>query len=239
MRAKSSKYRNGKEVMVTRKTMEDCKDTFLKDGTFWEGESIEQFFSFVKDGDSVLDIGSQAGSYSLYAKFLPKSRFFAFEPNPGNRIELIENLKLNSIDNVFVHDCALSDYDGKGTLNVSYEHAGLHTLGKPIRFTKGGKFDVSVKKLDSLITFAENLHMKIDTEGSELMILKGAEELIRKCKPRIFLEWNTTNMEQCGYEEEELKEYLEYLGYEYSFSSGENQMWISSPIEHQKVRINA
>jgi len=55
--------------------------------------------------------------------------------------------------------------------------------------------------------------IKIDTEGYEYFILKGAINTIKKYKPTIQLEWNKTNMNQCGITEDMLNKLLEEIDY--------------------------
>jgi hypothetical protein len=63
--------------------------------------------------------------------------------------------------------------------------------------------------------------IKIDTEGWELIILKGGEKTIRKYKPQIQIEWNKINMTQCNVDVNELINYIDYIGYKIQNVTGE------------------
>ena len=55
--------------------------------------------------------------------------------------------------------------------------------------------------------------IKIDTEGWEYNILKGAGNTIKKYRPVIQLEWNITNMKECNVNEDDLSSLLKNYGY--------------------------
>jgi hypothetical protein len=86
-------------IKVTTETTNIAHYTFPKGGKMWETKSIQQFFNVIPKEDTIniVDIGAQVGLYSLFAKFLPKSTFYAFEPFPATFKELNENIKLNNI----------------------------------------------------------------------------------------------------------------------------------------------
>jgi hypothetical protein len=86
-------------IKVTSETCDLTKYTFMNDGSMWESNSMEYFFNLIdkKKSYNVVDIGAQSGSYSLYAKYLPKSTFYCFEPFPSTFNLLNDNIKLNNI----------------------------------------------------------------------------------------------------------------------------------------------
>src|SRR5206468_347992 len=77
---------------------------------------------------------------------------------------------------------------------------GLATLGeRPLRFELFESISVSMHRLDDYLTkFSRPVFIKIDTEGYEAPILKGAEQLIRKFRPIIQAEINVVNARQCN-----------------------------------------
>jgi len=225
-------YFNNKNypISVTNKTTQIAKYTFQADGTMWELPSITQFFNNISNSESynIIDIGAQVGLYSLYAKFLPKSTFYSFEPFPETFNELNENIKLNDIHNIKTFNIAISDKDGETTLNTSINHNGLHTLGKtPLRFNDIKPLSVKTSTLDNIFNNTPIHFIKIDTEGYEYFILKGGIEVIKKYKPIIQLEWNITNMKQCDVTESMMEELLEEIGY-HKIGMVEEEILISS-----------
>jgi FkbM family methyltransferase len=192
--------------------------TFEKDGIMTENKSLAQFFKGIDKYKKVniVDIGAQSGLYSLYAKYLPFSTFYSFEPFPTSFKLLQDNLALNKLTNVKTYNVALSDTEGTLTLNTSESHNGLHTIGKnPIRFSDIKPIQVESTTLDNMF-FKKDIpvhYIKIDTEGAEYFILKGGEETIKKYKPVIQLEWNYINMEQCDVTKEMMEELIKNFGY--------------------------
>ncbi len=111
-------------------------------------------------------------------------KVIAIEPEPCNYRQLLKNIKLNNFKNVIIRNIALSDHKGTEQLYIHFL-AGKHSL-----FIKNGtisSIEVQVTTLDQLI---EELGLnqidviKIDTEGAEMSILKGAERTL-KANPNI------------------------------------------------------
>ena len=203
---------------VTPETLEVTPYSFMENGQMWEQRSIYQFFSKISEDEpfNIADVGAQSGLYTLFAKFLPKSTMFSFEPFPASYELLCDNVKLNGIENVRTHNVALSNACGTAVLNTSESHNGLHTMGaNPLRFQDVRAHTVETRTLDSFFYDVDRpLHfLKIDTEGWELNVLKGGTKTLRKYRPTIQLEWVPTNMKQCDVDVDELSEFLKSHGY--------------------------
>jgi FkbM family methyltransferase len=205
-------------IEVTQKTIDLTSATFRANQELWENSALKQFFSRIdpEKNVNIIDIGAQTGLYSLYAKFLPRANFFAFEPFKPTFDVLNENLILNGITNVSTKNIALADHKGSAILSVCNSHNGLHSLTTtPLRFSDVTQISVETSTLDT--EFFEKgipVHfIKIDTEGGEYAILKGGINTLRTYKPMIQLEWNLTNMRQTGVTEDQLSELLDSLGY--------------------------
>ena len=126
---------------------------------------------YLKQDDVFVDVGANAGSYSILAAVTNCSKVHAFEPNNIFYRILNKNILLNKLDGKIIpHHCALGRHNGKvkiiekGALSyVSIENgAGLD--------------EVPLYKLDDIIDTA-NL-MKIDVEGYEENVLKGSKIII-------------------------------------------------------------
>jgi FkbM family methyltransferase len=208
-------------IYVTDKTIEITPYTFNKNGDLWEQQSLYQFFSKIDNKNyNIVDIGGQSGLYSLYAKYLPNSTFYTFEPFIDTFNLLNDNLILNKVTNVKTYNIGMSDTSGIAILNTSINHNGLHTMGKtPLRFNDIKTIKIETDTLDNCF-YHKNIHVdyiKIDTEGWEYNILKGGAFTIKKYRPIIQLEWNVTNMAQCSTNENDLLNLLlEYDYYEHS-----------------------
>lgn len=145
----------------------------------------------------VIDVGANIGYYSIMAGNYLKPRHgvvYAYEPEFRNRLQLYSNKNLNNLYNVIVKPVAASDIDGEATLFVSNTEWGEHSLQNLSNIRKVDKtIKVRTERLDSIVKpssfdgLAVSL-IKIDVEGSELKVLRGAKHIIESCHPVIILE---------------------------------------------------
>lgn len=203
-------------------------------GVVWDKPLIQKFYSLLaarNDFFVVIDLGAQTGSFSLLSKFLPNSQWYSFEPIQEAAETLKTNLLLNDIQNVCVYQMAASESSGRTTLKMPPMNAwGLATIGSNIlRFTTVNEREIECIDLDSFIIAhqIEKVHfMKLDTEGWELYILRGAQNLIKKDKPIILMEYNEINMEQCGVCKKDIEDFLQQNDYSWSLISSEDILCI-------------
>lgn len=139
-----------------------------------------------KPGDTVVDAGAYNGHVSILLSKLTGSmgRVISFEPDPSNRALCYENMKLNNCSNIILIDKGLWTEDTVLEFNsnnsvassVFYEAADAH------------KIQIGVTSLD-LFFQHQNLaschYIKMNIEGSEIMALKGASEIIKRYKPAL------------------------------------------------------
>ena len=141
----------------------------------------------IKEGDIVLDLGANIGGFSLWACSQSKNvTSYAVEPHPEISKALVENIKLNDLENnIFpISNCISSS---NSTLKMSFDEK-IFTMTK-VSDTEG---DVEVEALtvDSLI---ERYHIKkvdfikLDIEGAERVALEGAKTTLKQFKPKLAL----------------------------------------------------
>jgi FkbM family methyltransferase len=204
-------------IKISENTSRLTPYTFFDNLHMWEEDSLKCFFDNIPKDKSynIVDIGAQSGLYSLFAKYMPLCDFYAFEPFAETYDLLVENLQINEINNVKTYNIGISDEEGSAVLNTSASHNGLHTIGQPMRFSDVKPVPIKVDTIDNIFykTNTPVHFMKIDTEGWEYNILKGAKNTIQKFKPLIQLEWNETNMEQCGINPQDLLDLIKEFGY--------------------------
>ena len=140
----------------------------------------------ISDNNKVsLDIGANLG---LFTYFMSRSskKVYAFEPNPYP----LEHLKNVVDDNVEIVPIAIGDIDGIVKLSIPKNRKGWSSNGasiKNIELNEGIQYEVSIRKIDSLEI--ENIGLiKIDVEGAELEVLKGALKTISNQKPNLIIE---------------------------------------------------
>ena len=140
----------------------------------------------VARGMTVCDIGANAGFYTLGLARLVGAggRVLAFEPLPRNVWKIRRHLTLNHVTNVVLHDCALSDVTG--TLRFSEGESDF--TGKI--WDEGGDLEVPSVRLDQFLqeqSLPDPGLLKIDVEGAEDRVLKGARELLHRAHPVLVL----------------------------------------------------
>lgn len=161
------------------------------------------------------DIGANVGFYSIAVRATNTScEVIAFECNPGAREFFAENLKLNGLDNISIRPEALSDKAGEASFYVpAFTGSGGGSLlnlhpeeGEP------QKFQVTLMPFDSLNLNGIDL-MKIDVEGAELGVIRGAIDSIAVSRPTIFVELLRKWMMPFGSSPQDVSELLTKLGY--------------------------
>ena len=156
-----------------------------------EPETVEWVENYIKPGQVFFDVGSNIGTYSLIAAKYHKGtvKVYAFEPAFQNFPILIKNILRNNCGEiVFPLNVPLDEVDTLATFNYSSleEGSALHAFGDPIDY-KGEAFQPIFKQLamsttiDRLVQHYGLLrpnHIKLDVDGLELKILKGAKTTI-------------------------------------------------------------
>jgi FkbM family methyltransferase len=148
---------------------------------------------FVKPGMTVLDIGAHRGFYTLLfsRKVGRLGRVISFEPSPRERKRLNLHLKMNFCRNVEVKDCALGEASGNAELFLVHGgDTGCNSLRPPDTALPTSPVAVIVKKLDDILSLAQVQRVdfiKLDVEGGELGVLKGAERLLQQIPRPVIL----------------------------------------------------
>lgn len=139
---------------------------------------LRPYFPDMK-GLVVADIGAHVGSHTIWMSKLAAS-VHAFEPHPIHRQYLSWNVALNNLRNVSIYPFAL--YDGDGS-------ASMGDVGGGTPLGSAGPHTVNFVALDTITTGWSKLDfMKIDCEGSEAHILRGARQTLLELRPRMIIE---------------------------------------------------
>jgi len=156
----------------------------------------------LKPGQTFIDCGAHIGYYTVLAsKIVGESgKVYAFEPSTSNFEVLKANLLLNKCSNVIAINKAVLDKTGQSKLYTMYPTShgqlylkealfqGILVADKPLTDLKFGCKDVLVKndyeevetvRLDEVISTPPDM-IKLDVEGSEMLVIKGMGELLEK-----------------------------------------------------------
>lgn len=143
----------------------------------------------------VVDGGAHIGVLTLLlANLCPAGHVYAFEPAEANRRHLVANLVANDITNVTVEGAALYGTDGEVAIDSNSAYpAGSHigTTGPTVAAVRVDTWarEKGIERLDLL---------KLDLEGSEVGVLGGAEQTIRRFRPTIVVECNPVALRRFG-----------------------------------------
>jgi FkbM family methyltransferase len=178
-------------------------------------------YELIHEGDHVIDVGTNVGEIALNAARITggKGRVYAFEPDPRNFKRMKENLNLNNFYNIKPHLLGLGDKIGTYTLcYVDDRNQGMNRI---LDATDGLQktVEIEVSTLDKFVMenhFTKLNLVKVDVEGFEYKVLKGAEDTITKFRPTLFVELDDENLIAQGNSAKELVEFLEKKGYSLS-----------------------
>lgn len=156
-------------------------------GEFSQPE-VDLFTQLVTEGSTVVEAGANIGTHTLpYAQTVGNhGRVYAFEPQRVVFQMLCGNISLNGLTNVICKQEALGE--SPGTITVpSLDYAGVGNFGG-ISLGKWSKGEpVAVTTIDSL-GLSECHFLKVDVEGMELDVLRGAEKTITRLHPKLYIE---------------------------------------------------
>lgn len=183
----------------------------------YEAESLNLVKDFLMhigdaiDKKSVLDIGANIGNHSVFfSNFF--ERVFAFEPNPRT----YKLLEFNStFKNITPLNFGLSDINGTLAFHINLTNVGGSRIVEGhADQSQENIIEVEVKRLDDIdeIRKLRVGVIKIDVEGHELKVLKGAKDTIEKNKPIILFEQNAVEIVNGG---SDVIEFLREIGYSF------------------------
>lgn len=189
----------------------------------WEPAHVRLMRRLVRPGQTCLDIGAHCGFFSVVLSGLVgrEGRLVAFEPNPRLFGLLARSLRVNGFERSGVAEAfnlALSDAAGEAVLRVPASNPGGGSLTAPPPPMDDGEawseHRVRTALLDSLGLEGEGpLFAKIDAEGSEYRILRGAEQTLAREGPVAILMEFTPELIARQLPVPEFARYLASLGF--------------------------
>lgn len=182
----------------------------------WEMPMQEVFQRYVKANDVVYDLGAHQGFLALIVSRLvgEKGKVYAFEPLPANFDFLKENVRINNITNCIAFYGAVSDKPGIVNFSTSEADVSNTDITSSLESKEGRKYvEVPAFSLDNLLasgSLTPPQFIKIDVEGAELDVLKGASRLLKELSPLVYLE--THNIHNPGVDSA-CRDFLVSIGY--------------------------
>lgn len=175
----------------------------------------------IHPGDTVVDAGANKGAYLYWLRRAvgASGTVFAFEPQPTLANYLQNICARMDWKNVLIHAAAVSDKSGTSRLFVPGENdspgASLETA---VADKPGHSFDCPITTLDEHLSGAARVSLlKVDVEGHELNLFRGAEQTLKKHKPLIVFECEARHLTH--HKPADVFAYLQSLGYTGQFFS--------------------
>lgn len=180
----------------------------------WEPGETALLKSALQPQMTFVDIGANVGYFSLLAA-KAEARVFAFEPNPLNQQLLESSIARNKFTHVTLFKCALSDHTGTATLHSDRNNFGSPSLALANVPEPDGEHTVSLATLDeSLPPDIPVDIIKIDVQGAEAAVFRGARDVIeRSPNLRILMEFWPKGIRNCGDDPQAMLEQLVAVGF--------------------------
>jgi len=185
---------------------------------------------FLSEAAVCVDIGANFGLYTLTfaAGIGPAGRVFSFEPLPGPYAFLTHAIRWLGVDNVTVSDQALGDHRGVGEMSMpvrrgipvygrSFIADEAEGLGPNAEFGAERRVPVELSTLDTVVRAAglDRVDLlKIDVEGYEPAVLRGAEWTLAQHRPTLLVEIERRHLAKFGVEPAALVGSLTAQGYD-------------------------
>ncbi|MGH9325177.1 MAG: FkbM family methyltransferase [Terriglobia bacterium] len=154
----------------------------------WHERAYDTVPGFSSDGlECVVDVGANVGAFALYQALKKKAKMVvAFEPSPNTFRRLAANVALNSVHTVRTMNAAVGESCG----TLSFLEAPFSMNSRVTEIADDGAVSVPCVTLDSSLKslgIGKVDLLKIDTEGYEMQVLKGASEALERTE-RIVME---------------------------------------------------
>ncbi len=210
-------------------------------GIYEEGV-IKKLRTLLTTGMNFIDVGANAGMYSLIASHLvgPEGKVVAFEPQAKLRDVIKRNIELNHIENIKVRPEALGSEAGEGKIyQVNRDNDGQATM-KVLETERvfSEPEDITIIRLSDILSdlAIPKIHgMKIDVEGAEHEALLGLKPLLESSPPLFILfECIEAHLNRFGTDTGTLFDYL--IQYEYELYCLRRGRWrrVKSVEDHKK-----
>ena len=191
---------------------------YVRDGSY-EDPELALFAANLRPGDIFLDIGANAGLFSICAtQTIRSGHIYSFEPLPSTFGELRENIALNQAERLVTPVmAALSDHAGEGLITTGFH--GCNYLIGPDSALPATR--IALDTLDGFVAREKIDHIdfiKIDVEGWELPVAQGGLETLRRLRPMLLvelMEYPTDFHDRAKPDYRELLKLMAGLGYQH------------------------
>jgi FkbM family methyltransferase len=179
--------------------------------------------SVVRAGDVCIDVGAQKGYATLHLANAcgPQGRVIAFEPDRRAVAQLRANAEKNYFENILLYACSLSNeesvHDFAISKQIGWSSRFPNELARPhvesVVSVQSRRLDDVFEELGFDSEGQRVTFLKIDAEGSEPLVLLGAERTIKHFRPIIHIEINKSSLQAGGYRADTIEQILRSHSY--------------------------
>lgn len=180
----------GTSVPITYNSLGHIKEV-EKHGKFFEYGMLEAIEELPYRPGICMDIGANVGNHTVFfSKFCKFDEVWAFEPTISSCKILKDNVVLTNCYNVNIYNKAVGSVIGYANMSENEDNPSWNKISE-----YGGPNEIKVYatktiQISTISTKEKVALMKIDVEGYELEVIKGAYEVIEREKPELFIEWH-------------------------------------------------
>lgn len=184
----------------------------------YEPEVRAEIKRHLREGGVALDVGANVGWHTLLMAVTvgPSGRVYAFEPNESTRGRLLDAISANRFGQVVVDPRAVADRSGPIGFQAPPAGHFWDGTGRLVAKSAPGDRRVDCVTLDEFVVQQEIDRVdlvKIDVEGWEFSVLRGAARLLATRRPAIIFEYDPAYVSRPGATAAELTEWLADAGY--------------------------
>jgi FkbM family methyltransferase len=195
---------------------------------YFEAGPIDRLREFVPRGSLVIDVGANVGFFSLrFAGWVgDDGKVISIEPEDHNYDNLISALKRKGIlDRIDALKAVAAAEPGVMLLEINPLHPTDHKLSRD-----GTGLSVTAVTLDDLVQDKGHLRpalVKIDVQGAEMLVLKGAAGILEVAGPALFIELHEEGLSRFGTSVSAILDHLSERGYQ--------AYWLAKAGAHAKA----
>lgn len=177
--------RDGQSYYIRTPAEDHIGKTIERTHNFYESPLLDAVVSFLEPGDLVYDVGANVGNHSVYFAAVAGAQVLSFEPVPEALALLEENRDRNGLqERITIYPVGLADTERSAS--ASFRD---HNLGAS-RLHEDAEGELPLATLDGIAELQNRnpVLMKIDVEGMEEAVIRGARETIARSRPVIVCE---------------------------------------------------
>ncbi|MGO9011014.1 MAG: FkbM family methyltransferase [Bryobacteraceae bacterium] len=207
----------------------------------WEPSTTQELLRHVPAGGTFVDVGAHVGWYTLKAAQVvgPKGHVIAVEPNRETLVKLRDNIRASGVSAVVVvAPVACSDSESTLTLYATSRantgESSLSAANASQDTTIAASYPVRTRRLDDIVKEAGAGRVdaiKIDVEGAEVLVLKGAAQTLDRDKPIVAVELIDRQLKAMGSSAAELTAFMRSHGYTPAGMHEENMIFMPAAAQ--------